>query len=186
MTDKQIIDGIDVRDCCEWYSLPDGKLYCRINNKGDFTCKSNPDCQFKQLARAKQENKKLEKIINKSAERFCNDYLETFKENERLKSELQAKELELIMAKADLCRGCQYKNDYKAKEQECKKLKHKVELMMDCASCKVDEYKQTLAEIKEICNSVENIENINSLYDAKLSGMYLQAHKILQKLANVR
>ena len=69
------------------------------------------------------------------------------------------------------------------KEQECEELKHKVELMMDCASCKVDEYKQTLTEIKEICNSVENIENINSLYDAKLSGMYLQAHKILQKIS---
>ena len=37
-----------------------------------------------------------------------------------------------------------------AKEQECEELKHKVELMMDCASCKVDEYKKTLAEIKEI------------------------------------
>ena len=37
-----------------------------------------------------------------------------------------------------------------AKEQECDELKHKVELMMDCASCKVDEYKQTLVEIKEI------------------------------------
>ena len=38
----------------------------------------------------------------------------------------------------------------KAKEQECEELKHEVELMMDCASCKVDEYKQTLTEIKEI------------------------------------
>ena len=38
----------------------------------------------------------------------------------------------------------------KRKEQECEELKHKVELMMDCASCKVDEYKQTLIEIKEI------------------------------------
>ena len=46
----------------------------------------------------------------------------------------------------------------------------------------VKQYKQTLTEIKEICNSVENIENINSLYDAKLSGMYLQANKILQKI----
>lgn len=36
------------------------------------------------------------------------------------------------------------------KEQECEELKHEVELMMDCASCKVDEYKQTLTEIKEI------------------------------------
>ena len=38
----------------------------------------------------------------------------------------------------------------KAKEQECEELKHEVELMMDCASCKVDEYKKTLAKIKEI------------------------------------
>ena len=37
-----------------------------------------------------------------------------------------------------------------SKEQECEELKHEVELMMDCASCKVDEYKQTLTEIKEI------------------------------------
>ena len=47
----------------------------------------------------------------------------------------------------------------------------------------LDQLKQTLAEIKEICNSVESIENINSLYDAKLSGMYLQANKILQKIS---
>ena len=46
-----------------------------------------------------------------------------------------------------------------------------------------EELKKTLAEIKEICNSVENIENINSLYDAKLSGMFLQANKILQKIS---
>lgn len=183
MTDKQIIiiDGIDVRDCCEWYSLPDGKLYCRINNKGDFTCKSNPDCQFKQLARAKQENKKLEKIINnKSAERFCNDYLETFKENERLKSELQAKELELIMAKADLCRGCQYKNDYKAKEQECEELKETIDdfitdnnllysddgkqpsnldELQECMQSSMNEfvkYKQALDEIEKLVK--ENVE----------------------------
>ena len=53
----------------------------------------------------------------------------------------------------------------KRKEQECEK------------------YKQALAKVKEICNSVENIENINSLYDAKLSGMYLQANKILKKIS---
>lgn len=54
---------------------------------------------------------------------------------------------------------------YLRKEQEC------------------EELKETVAKIKEICNSVENIENINSLYDAKLSGMYLQANKILQKIS---
>ena len=45
--------------------------------------------------------------------------------------------------------NCYYKQ-LARKEQECEELKHEVELMMDCASCKVDEYKQTLTEIKEI------------------------------------
>ena len=36
------------------------------------------------------------------------------------------------------------------KTQECEELKRKVELMMDCADCKVDEYKKALEEIKEI------------------------------------
>ena len=45
--------------------------------------------------------------------------------------------------------NCNYKQ-LKRKEQECEELKHKVELMMDCASCKIDEYKQTLIEIKYI------------------------------------
>ena len=83
MTEEIIIDGIDVQDCCEWYSLPDGKLYCRINNKGDFTCKSNPDCQFKQLARAKEENEKLK---SQTTSQDCEIY--------DLKRQLQAKEQE--------------------------------------------------------------------------------------------
>lgn len=58
MASKTIIDGIDVQDCHEWYSLPDSKLYCKISNEGDFTCKSNPNCYFKQLERTKQEVKK--------------------------------------------------------------------------------------------------------------------------------
>ena len=125
MTDKQIIiDGIDVSGCKDRYFGWDNSTCQNTGNScPDLKCENNHNCYYKQLARAKQENKKLKKIINKSAERFCNDYLKTFKENERLKSELQAKELELIMAKADLCRGCQYKNDYKAKEQECEELK---------------------------------------------------------------
>ena len=47
---------------------------------------------------------------------------------------------------------CDYvlEKQLKRKEQECEELKHKVELMMDCESCKVDEYKQTLTEIKDI------------------------------------
>ena len=60
---------------------------------------------------------------------------------------------ELSIACHDKVNKCKYYKLYKqlkAKEQECEELKHKVELMMDCASCKVDEYKKTLTEIKEI------------------------------------
>ena len=89
------------------------------------------------------------------------------------------------------------------KEQECEELKKDIkditnlldldtgeEYSFDNIEMEIKELKteneknkQTLAEIKEICNSVENIENINSLYDAKLSGMFLQANKILQKIS---
>ena len=61
---------------------------------------------------------------------------------------------------------CYYKQ-LKRKEQEC------------------EELKKTLTEIKEMCNSVENIENVKSLYDAALSGMCLQANKILKKISEV-
>ena len=97
--------------------------------------------------------------------------METFKENERLKSELQAKELELIMAKADLCRGCQYKNDYKAKEQECEELKLQYKELGQCSKKLKDYYdkeketlsnrflelKQTLAKIKEIAEGMHDL-----------------------------
>ena len=149
-------DRIDVSQC-EFCSLMGDFAICNCEDirqryaHYSNLCHENSNCYFKQLARVKQENKKLEKIINKSAERFCNDYLETFKENERLKSELQAKELELIMAKADLCRGCQYKNDYKAKEQECEELinqRDKFEFGNNILEHERNNYKQALDEIE--------------------------------------
>lgn len=42
---------------------------------------------------------------------------------------------------------------YNAKVDECKELKRKVELMMDCPDCKVDEYKKALEEIEEYCDN---------------------------------
>ena len=39
------------------------------------------------------------------------------------------------------------------KTQECEGLKRKVELMMDCADCKVDEYKKALEEIEGIAKN---------------------------------
>ena len=39
-------------------------------------------------------------------------------------------------------------------EARVKELERKVELMMDCPDCKVDEYKKALEEIEEYCNNV--------------------------------
>ncbi len=42
------------------------------------------------------------------------------------------------------------------KTQECEELKRKVELMMDCPDCKVDEYKKALEEIEKVINNILN------------------------------
>lgn len=41
------------------------------------------------------------------------------------------------------------------KTQECEELKRKVELMMDCPDCKVDEYKKALEEIEKLISDDE-------------------------------
>lgn len=45
----------------------------------------------------------------------------------------------------------EYYKEYLKLSQECEKLKRKVELMMDCPDCKVDEFKKALDEIERIC-----------------------------------
>ena len=92
--------------------------------------------------------------------------------------------------------NCFYKkalNQLKCKEQECEELKHEVELMMDCESCKIDEYKQTLTEIKEIAEEVYN--DCDNCYrdvdtnsdidciDCTLGGKAKLAKQILQKIS---
>lgn len=55
------------------------------------------------------------------------------------------------------CKNC-YKlaEKLKQKEQECEELERKVELMMDCPDCKVDEYKKALEEIEKVINNILN------------------------------
>lgn len=89
---KTIIDGVNVSECKHYTGNVD-----YLSNK-DWTCRAEmintrcedcPNCDFKQLKRAEQECEELKTIINKSAEKFANDYLETFEENQKLKDDLQ-------------------------------------------------------------------------------------------------
>lgn len=59
--------------------------WCDMYNKKDKECF---DALLK-LAKKEQECEELKTIINKSAEKFANDYLETFEENQKLKDDLQ-------------------------------------------------------------------------------------------------
>ena len=131
MTDKEImIDGVDVYGC---------KYYLRNTHKncgvGLVDCEGK-DCMFKQLAHKTAECEELKNIINKSAEKFCTDYLDTIEENKKLKDELS-----VIQHNCNR-NGCKYYDDDTFKVfYNCK------------AKIKCEKYEQTLFEIKTYCKT---------------------------------
>lgn len=115
------------------------------------------------------ENKQMKCVKRESCLHCGSNYCRFVDELEQLKAENE--ELRQFLSKEPLA--------LQALQSAYASYKKSSEVWADIAT----DYKQTLTEIKEICKSVENIENINSLYDAKLSGMFLQANKILQKIS---
>ena len=92
MTNKQVIDGIDVSGCefCDWKgsNFPQ----CRIRLASfETTCKGY-NCNYKQLKRAEQENKRLLEIINSNPLETVD--IDSAFEIENLKEQLKAKEQE--------------------------------------------------------------------------------------------
>lgn len=72
--------------------------------------------------------------------------------------------------------NCYYKQ-LSRKTQEYEELKRKVELMMDCPDCKVDEYKKALEEIEEIIkSSTKDFSHID--WEAKASHALTAVDKI--------
>ena len=102
-----------------------------VNKSAFYACIEQENEELKEQLQAKeQECEELKTIINKSAEKFANDYLETFEENKKLKTQLMQKsEVDMFFSTPiegwdnDPCKICQYKQDYKQKEQECETLK---------------------------------------------------------------
>ena len=175
--ERIIIDGVRVDECC-WFDYEnDGyKDSCYMFQN---EC-SAQNCYYKQLRRKEQE-------CQQAMDNYVQLDLQRVKEYNELVDLYKAKEQECEELKKEL----QAQRDFTAHEQKliyCVAYDETCKTGNDCKQKKCIfkdniKLKQTLAEIKEICNSVENIENINSLYDAKLSGMYLQANKILQKIS---
>lgn len=139
MPNKTIIDGIDVQDCHEWYSLPDSKLYCKISNEGDFTCKSNPNCYFKQLARAKGEIEKWKPQAELGSDT-----------TDRLSKQLEQKEQECEELKKEKAEIKKYLGiSSKTIMQRLEELQE----FKDELSISEYKYKQALDDIKYACES---------------------------------
>lgn len=146
---NKVIDGIDVQDCHEWYSLPDSKLYCKISNEGDFTCKSNPNCYFKQLARAKGEIEKWKhqaELGSDTTDRLTKDIERLSEENEKLKSQIENEKQALQIDIDNLNQACLDLS------QENEELKHQIEDVDTLCSEKeslIDKYVQTIEQVKK-------------------------------------
>lgn len=167
MNKEIIIAGVDVNGCEHLTEIQGCCLSTcdYLKYKGNITnklCKYNPNCYYKQLARAEQENKRLLEIIN--AKPLETVDIDSAFEIEKLKEQL------------------------KAKEQECEELK-KCLLQVQNASIslnkQLDKLKQTLIEIKAICNNNDELQGNFNVVDCdkyKL-GKHNLANKVLQKIS---
>ena len=126
MTDKQMIDGIDVNKCQHYGKC---STYCYIV---DELCSDNPNCYYKQLKRKEQE-------VQQAMDNYVQLDLQRVKEYNEL---------------VDL---------YKAKEQECERLKWYLKEIRD------DELKTLDIELDEYethCIDTEYTNIINLVEEA--------------------
>lgn len=150
MTDKQImIDGVDVSKCVHLQKGIDCNAYidfsecCEGYDARLGYCPNIEDCYYKQLLRKEQEVDVLKaenKLLKQAFEDSDNDCFRLEKENEELTNQvdyLRREYKEIKWTNEAISRQCQNIN--------CKDLQ---------------KLKQTLAEIKEIAEQIEN----NDLY----------------------
>lgn len=176
MANKTIIDGIDVSKCSWCDYEPNTEPYCRINDGEDLNCEENPNCYYKQLARAKEENEKLKSQLSNNQQEDDRGYCETYdcKHFNNLK-ECQKQNCWYKNYSKEHIKNVQLKKQLQAKEQECEELKEKLSqvgdivkplnselpedkvireiflIVNDCINEKVNKYKQALDEIEEYC-----------------------------------
>lgn len=148
MTDKQIIDGVDVSGCCFYekhYTEDEDveiKHFCKIFH---YHCETETNCYYKQLIRKEQECKKLK------------EYFETAKEA----SNCNLKALGEMTEWAD---KLDEENDQlKAENEELKEqltILDDEDVVVEITVKQFEEYKklkQTLTEIKEIAEDQKDL-----------------------------
>lgn len=139
MTDKIIIDGVDVSGCERLVSgLRYG--YDAENECSPTICKNSPNCHYKQLKRKEQE---CEILDTQNLSLFAKA-IETRKENAMLKGKLQAAE-----EKADK-RIREYIGSKQASYEHMQRLWQATIQENDKLQKQLDKHKQALEDIKEI------------------------------------
>ena len=70
MTDKEqiIVDRVDVSECKYLNKVVNEEPYCNIDEEHLYTCSSDENCYFKQLARKTQECEELQKQLMQKSE----------------------------------------------------------------------------------------------------------------------
>ena len=187
MTDKQIINSCEFQSRCIQYKdmYSNKHIKCPIVDFA-IACRGENKCKYKTVyEQLKRKEEECEKLKNERTVDFVKQLAQLKVENDGLKTMLK----DLSYENQKFCYQIEeqtkqlepFKDEYfKGLDNVAIAKLAKKSIRITAENSKLE---QTLTEIKEICNSVENIENINSLYDAKLSGMYLQANKILQKIS---
>jgi hypothetical protein len=210
MTDKKeiIIDGIDVSEC----EYRDWRNFCRCDNSkenegeerstGKGGCEYNPNCYFKQLARAKDKINYMEEDI-KIVENARNDLERELKRKEQELQEAmdnyvkldnqRVKEYNELVDKynnkeqeiGNICKAFDIEygideetgnligrcNKLYKKEQECEKLKIKLNPKLKNAPCVYYEGQTGLCKAKEFvkCNPVNcklyTIDELSTIVD---------------------
>ena len=177
MTDKQIIiDGVDVKDCkrrigkdnfCRYYKRP-----CTENNY---------NCIWKKYLRKEQECEELKKIIDEAKNSKLD--LKSFLVGEAVQNEYEQQLNQLKAENEELKkRIAGYKCPMEKNADYCGYLEESGLIYVE------NEFlKQTLAEIKEICNNNDELKGDFNLVDCdkyKL-GKHNLANKILEKISEV-
>ena len=167
MTDKQMIDGIDVNKCQHYGKC---STYCYVV---DEPCSDNPNCYYKQLKRKEQEvQQAMDNYVQLDLQRVkeYNELVDLYKAKEQECEALQMSENEAGEIIAELQAYKDINEDFKtaweelkAENEELKKIINEAKNSnLDLKSFLVgeavgneyeqqlDQLKQTLAEIKDI------------------------------------
>ena len=197
MTDKQIIiDGTK----CKYAHFDGGntqRLLCAIDDCF-CDCYRENECYYKQLKRKEQECERLKEerdtwhyqwekryeiceSLSDDIDKLC-EQLDQLKAEVKSKTEYIQEQREIIdqySKEIGMYKKCQGTRASKREEELKAENKHLNDLLNQALK-ELEQSREVIEKIKEMCSSVENIENANTLYESKLSGIYLQARKILQ------